>query len=350
LASSRHILVFRFSALGDVAMTVPVIKVLLQQHPALEVTFVSTPFMQPLFESIERLHFYPADIKGKFNGITGLYALARQMKKDIRYDAIADLHDVVRTKLLRFFLTPSRVVARDRPWVAVIDKGRKEKEELTRPVQKKLRPLRTTFQRYADVFETLGFPVRLDIKGGIIHPVLKRNLLPHKNKDGILIGIAPFAKHAAKMYPLEKMKQVLALLNRFEKVRILLFGGSAEAGLLLRWEKDFPNVYSVAGRMSFADELNLLAQLDIMVCMDSANMHLASLYGVRVISIWGGTHPFLGFYGWGQSLEDAIQTKLPCRPSSVFGNKDCPVHGKDGCMGAITPGMIVDKAAGVYGL
>lgn len=316
-------------------MTVPVLRLLLQQHPELRVTVVSIPFVQPLFEGIDRLQFYPADIKNKYKGLKGIYALSRQLKKDIQYDAIADLHDVIRTKLLRFLLAGKKL--------AVIDKGRKEKEELTRPVNKKLRPLRTSFQRYADVFEKLGFSVELNAEKGITHRKANRQLLPAKKKEGFLIGIAPYAKHAAKMYPLDKMKEVVRLLSERPAVTILLFGGAAEAGMLDEWAKGFPHTYSFAGKLSFADELTVISQLDVMVSMDSANMHLASLYGVPVISIWGGTHPFLGFYGWGQPMENAVQSDLPCRPSSVFGNKDCPVHGKAGCMGEITPEMVYDK-------
>jgi ADP-heptose:LPS heptosyltransferase len=320
-------------------MTVPVIRLLLQQHPELHVTFVSTPFVQPLFEGIDRLQFYPADIKKKYKGLNGIYALSRSIKKDISYDAIADLHDVIRTKLLRFFLIGKKV--------AVIDKGRKEKEELTRPVNKKLRPLRTTFQRYADVMEKLGFSVKLDARKGIVHRKAAPQLLPAKRKEGFLIGIAPYAKHAAKMYPLEKMKQVVKLLSERPSVTILLFGSAAEAGVLQDWAKEFPNVHSFAGKLNFADELTVISQLDAMISMDSANMHLASLYGVPVISIWGGTHPFLGFYGWGQPMENAIQSDLPCRPSSVFGNKDCSVHGKEGCMQEISPEMVYDKVINI---
>jgi ADP-heptose:LPS heptosyltransferase len=329
-------LIFRFSALGDVAMTVPVIKNLLQQHPGLEVTMVSTPFMQPLFEGIERLGFYPADIKERYNGINGLYALSLRIKKEIPYDAIADLHDVIRTKLLRFFLIGKKV--------AVIDKGRKEKEELTRPVNKKLRPLKTNFQRYADVFEKLGFPIDLDAEAGIVHRAADPQLLPGKAKTGFLAGIAPFAKHAAKMYPLSKMREVVKSLIEVPSTTVILFGSRAEAKVLEEWEKEIPNVYSYAGKLSFADELTVISQLDVMISMDSANMHLASLYGVPVVSVWGGTHPFLGFYGWDQPSENAVQIDMPCRPSSVFGNKDCPVHGKNGCMEDITPGMIFSKA------
>lgn len=330
-------------------MTVPVLNLLLRQHPGLRITMVSTPFVKPLFDGIDRLDFYAADIKSTYKGLKGIYALSRSIKRDIQFDAIADLHDVIRTKLLRFFLTGKPL--------AVINKGRKEKEELTRPHNKRLRPLRSTFQRYADVFAKLGFKVKLEGEKGIIHRPADPQLLPRKTKDGFYIGVAPFAKHAAKMYPLDKMKKVVKELSQSRFVTLILFGGgAAEAGILKEWESEIAlgspsgqNVFSYAGKLSFAEELTVISQLDVMISMDSANMHLASLYGVPVVSVWGGTHPFLGFYGWGQPMENAVQTDLPCRPSSVFGNKDCPVHGKAGCMQEITPGMIVEKVK-VYGL
>lgn len=339
MALPRHILAFRFSALGDVAMTVPVIRNLLQQHPELEVTFVSTPFVQPLFEGTERLHFYPADIKGEYNGVKGIYALSRAIRKDVPYDAIADLHNVIRTKLLRFLLVGKKVAA--------IDKGRKEKEELTRPVNKKLRPLKTTFERYADVFRGIGFSLTLDTAKGIVHRNADPSLLPSKSREGFIIGIAPFAKHAAKMYPLPKMKEVVRQLSRHGSATVLLFGSKAEAALLEEWETEFSNVHSMAGKLKFDEELTVISRLDAMVSMDSANMHLASLYGVPVVSVWGGTHPFLGFYGWGQPLGNAVQLDLSCRPSSVFGNKECPVHGAAGCMEGIAPEIIAEKVKNI---
>lgn len=338
MAIPRHILVFRFSALGDVAMTVPVIRNLVNRYPDLHICFVGQTHMQPLFSGMERVRFYPVDLK-KWKGLKGIYRLSMQIRADCSFDVIADLHDSLRTKLLRFFL--ARLFKRIP--LAVIDKGRKEKEELTRPVNKKLRPLKTTFQRYADVFAKVGLPVELNIAEGIMRPMKTRSLLPFEFKGQKLIGVAPFARHEAKLYPLEKMKEVIRFLTQQPGIAVLLFGSQAESVLTGQWEKEMQQVYSLAGKKSFADELNIISQLDLMISMDSANMHLASLYGVPVISIWGGTHPFLGFYGWGQLMDNAIQLDLPCRPSSVFGNKKCPVHGDKGCMEGITPEMIVNK-------
>jgi ADP-heptose:LPS heptosyltransferase len=331
-----HVLVFRFSALGDVAMTVPVIKLLLQQHPNLQVIFVSNTFAQPLFEDIERLHFFVADLKGKHKGVTGLYRLHKEIQSQFSFDAIADLHNVLRTKMLRFFFSFSRKK------IAAIDKGRAEKKELTRIKNKKLRPLKPTFQRYADVFTSLGLPVLLNIENGIKSFLPVPELIELKQQGFHIIGLAPFAKHAEKMYPLEKMKEVVRELNQANNIKLFLFGSMAEALLLKQWETEFSNVKSLAGNMNFGDEIKWIAELELMVSMDSANMHLASLFGVPVVSVWGATHPFAGFYGWGQKEENMVQVDLYCRPCSVFGNKPC-YRGDWACMHSITPGMIVKR-------
>ncbi len=327
-------MVFRFSALGDVAMTAPILNLVTKQHPDLQLSVVSNPFMAPLFHGIDRLRFYGADTKKEFKGLRGLYRLSRDLRAELPYDAIADLHDVVRTKAIRFFLGSKPI--------AVIDKGRQEKRELTRPINKHLRPLKTTFQRYADVFAKLERPVELITEEGICKPPAMSIQHPAIGYTRV-IGVAPFAKHAAKMYSLEKMKEVVGMLASEPDIKILLLGSRSEAPILESWEREWANVASLAGKYSFQDELAIIGSLDLMLSMDSANMHLASMYGVPVVSIWGGTHPYLGFYGWGQSLENAIQVDLPCRPSSVFGNKPCPVHGATGCMEGITPLLVVDR-------
>lgn len=334
MTKHRRLLVLRFSALGDIAMTVPVIKNVLQQHPFLEITFVSVPFAQPLFEGIERLHFYAADIKKEYNGLAGMYRLAMKIKKELEFDAVADLHNVLRTKLLRIFLGKTN---------AVIDKGRKEKKELTRPHNKKLRPLKTGFQRYADVFEQLGLPVDLDIEQGYSYRHVDKTQLPFAKDNSFIVGIAPFAKHHAKMYPLHKMEKLVDILLQKKNIQLIVFASKNEVAPVIGWEKKEGNISIIAGKLNLSQELNLISQLDLMISMDSANMHLASLFAVPVVSVWGGTHPFLGFYGWGQPYDNIVQTDMPCRPSSVFGNKECPVHGPAGCMQQVTPEMIYEK-------
>jgi ADP-heptose:LPS heptosyltransferase len=342
LSVPKHILVFRFSSLGDIAMTVPVIRLLLQQYPQLEITFVSVAFAKPLFDDIERLHFCAADIKGKHKGVAGLYRLYKELSNHFKIDAIADLHNVLRTQVLRVFFSAAG------KGVAVMDKGREEKKMLTRQQNKILKRLKSTFQRYADVFAALGLPITLNIEQGITIPQQKSGLLNNYKQQGYkLIGIAPFAQYSEKTYPAGKMQQVIQLLIKHRDIKIFLFGGKSDMAALQQFtEIDKDKIQSLAGAMPFAEELNAIAQLDVMVSMDSANMHLASMYGVPVVSIWGGTHPYMGFYGWGQPLSNAVQVQLDCRPSSVFGNKRCP-RGDLACMERIAPLLIYNKICNV---
>lgn len=329
----RHILVLRFSALGDIAMTVPIIKNLLSQNPDVEISYISVSFVKPLFANIERLHFYPIDIK-KYKGIFALLKVARLIKSTIPFDAVADLHDVLRTKIIRFFLGQKNT--------AVIDKGRKDRQKLIGLHNKILRPLKTMFERYADVFRKLGIPISFNVEQGIAVQKADMSLLLYPRENYTFIGIAPFAKHKPKLYPLVKMEEVISLLSKNENNKIVIFGSKEE---LQNFAKFFnnSNIISFAANLSLSEELNLISQLDLMVTMDSANMHLASLVGTPVISLWGGTHPFAGFHGWGQDFTNIIQTDLPCRPSSIFGNKKCPIHGEAGCMQKITPELVTEK-------
>lgn len=241
----KHILVIRLSAMGDVAMAVPVIKLLLQQHPGLRITFLSATFFKPLFEGIDRCQFIPVDIKGKHKNVPGIYRLFWSLKNE-HFDAVADLHNVLRTKLLTtlFRISSCRV--------GVIDKGRSEKRLLTRKTGKVMHQLKSSHQRYADVFESLGLPVKLTTgfeKG------VKKNF----RKTNGSIGIAPFAQHREKMYPLDRMRRVVEILSLKGYEIVLLGGPGAESEALQTWEQISPAVRNIAGKYPFQKNWRSLA-------------------------------------------------------------------------------------------
>ena len=317
--------------MGDVAITVPVINELVNQYPDLWITFVSDEKYKPFFENIPRLDFFAVDLHVQYKGVGGLYNLYRSLKNEKKFTAIADLHNVLRTRILSFFFRFSGLT------IKRIDKGRKEKEALTRKHNKILVQLPATFQRYADVFGKLGYPVKLNKS-------LKRKKLPLNNtvrqlvgnNNNVRIGIAPFAKHREKVYPVDEMEKVVAALSGKGYKQYLFGVGIAEINKLEYWEQKYPGTLNIAGELPLDEELMLISNLDLMVSMDSANMHLASLYGVPVVSIWGATHPFAGFYGFGQDPGNIVQAELYCRPCSVFGNKEC-YRGDCACMKMIPP-------------
>ena len=422
-----HLLIIRFSAMGDVAMTVPVVKSLAQQYPDLRITVLSKPFARTLFDGLApNVSFMGADIKGEYHGIKGLNALYRRLTAK-NFTAIADLHSILRSSYLRMRFNF------DRYRVAHIDKHRAMRRALTATNNKQLVQLPTPFEGYADVLAQLGYPVNINFtsifppEGGdlkLIAPFIngkskgeeekklserekaireetacegaeakilseekegkreeakilsegaegkreeekvlsegaegkreKEKVLSEKEEEEVKaeslkprgekwIGIAPFAAHKGKIYPLEKMERVIELLlEREPNCRIFLFGGGAEEReLLTQWESRHDRC-TCALLGSLYNELVLMSHLDTMVSMDSANMHLASLTGTRVVSVWGATHPFAGFMGWNQSPADAVQTTLPCRPCSIFGNKPC-LHGDYPCLNSITPEEIVER-------
>ncbi|MDE1192948.1 MAG: glycosyltransferase family 9 protein [Arachidicoccus sp.] len=164
-----------------------------------------------------------------------------------------------------------------------------------------------------------------------------QSLFDNENKK---IGISPFAQYSYKIYDLKKMEQVLKSLSS-KGYSLIIFGGSEEEKVIAsKWQEEIPNVISLIKQCTLSEELAIISNLDIMLSMDSSGMHLASLEGILVISIWGPTHPFAGFLGYGQSLEDCLQIDNPVRPTSVYGNKPC-VCGSENCIDLITPEEIV---------
>ena len=332
----KKLLIIRFSALGDIAMTVPVVHDLAVQYPDLDITMLSRPMAAPLFERLPKnAHFLAADLKGRHKGMLGLERLRKDYHlEDFEY--IADFHNVIRTICLRL---DNQLRGQH---VAIIDKGRKGKRALTRQKNKVFEQQATSFERYAKVLEQLGFP----IKPQFVKLDYSAFCGTQKAPNETWIGIAPFAKHPAKVYPLEKMEEVINALSERESTTVFLFGGGEkEKQLIAGLCAKYPNVQSAQSQQGLKGELALMGQLDVMLSMDSANMHLASLVGTRVVSIWGGTHPYAGFLGWNQNPSDCVQLDLPCRPCSVYGNKPC-FRGDYACLNGITPGQIIEKLVG----
>ena len=338
-----HILVIRFSAMGDVAMTVPVVYSLAKQYPDVRITVLSQKFAHPFFAHMpHNVGFMEADLKKEYHGVTGLNALYRRLVAK-NFTAIADLHDVLRSKYLRMRFSI------DRYKVAHIDKHRASRRQITRAEGKVLEQLPTSFQNYADVFEELGYPIEPDFATIFNDATNDLQLLPetfHNKQTGERwIGIAPFAAHAGKIYPLELMEQTLKILSeRHPDARLLLFGGGKkETEIMNRWASANSRLENASALLGgIANELVLMSHLDVMLSMDSSNMHMASLVGTPVVSLWGATHPYAGFMGWGQKLENAVMIDMPCRPCSIYGNKPC-TQGDYPCLKNITPEMIINK-------
>lgn len=318
-----RILAYRFSAFGDVAMTVPVFKEFLEQNPDVEIVMVSRNNFESLFIDIQNITFKGINLD-EYKGFLGLRKLAKELLEEFKPDLVANLHDVIRTKVL------DKIYKNKGLKVSKINKGKEEKDLLTDVWNLEKKQLKRTTERYADVFRELGFKLELS------HQLRPRTT----EKSGI--GFAPFAQHKGKMMPLEKAFELAKILA--QKHMVYFFGGgSQETETLQSWENKIPNTQNLAGKLTLTEELEKISQLEVMISMDSANMHLASLVGTRCISVWGSTHHFAGFLGYGQSEDDIVAVSdLTCRPCSVFGDKEC-YRGDWVCLEELHVTKIVEK-------
>ena len=308
----KHILVIRLSAMGDVAMTVPVLRVFTEQYPDVKLTVLTREFFKPVFRDLKNVSVYSADVKGEHKALFGLFKLSKELRT-LQCDAVADLHNVLRSKILKPMLGIRKV--------ATLDKGRKEKKQLIRG--EIFEPLKTTHQRYADVFKALGYPIDLKEPSFPKPTSLNSNCLELiGNTSKKRVGIAPFAAHDSKMYPLELMEQVIDKLS--ENYQILLFGGGKkEIQILNYFESEAKGIVNLAGNLSFDEELDVISNLDVMLSMDSGNAHLAAMLGVKTVTIWGVTHPYAGFAPFNQPVDYCLladREQFPKIPTSIYGN------------------------------
>jgi ADP-heptose:LPS heptosyltransferase len=334
-----RLLVIRTSAMGDVALTTPVLSEMRKQYPDIEIIVLTREAFSPFFSSIDGLRLFFPDLKKKHKGIPGIIRLFRDINKLGRIDYVIDLHDVIRSKILRFIFRLYGVP------VSVIDKGRGEKKSVIRGIIKTR--LKHSVERYCDVFAGAGFPVTPKIGPWIIPPprAISGAISLIGEHGRLNIGVAPYAKHKLKMWPEEYMIRLLELIAEKHKCSFWLFGGREESDRLSAFQAKVPGSSNLSGKLSLDEELAVMSKLDLMIAMDSSNMHMATLTGTKVISIWGGTDPVSGFGAWMQPVNYSISipaTDLTCRPCTTYGKGECR-RGDLACMIWLKPEIVMQK-------
>ncbi len=336
--TEKRIVVIRTSSMGDVALTVPVIRAMREQYPDTLITMVTRKTFIPFFSPLEGLILFEADFSGNHRGIRGLFRMYREIKASGDIDCLIDLHDVARSRLLRFLFRLSGVP------VSVIDKGRKAKRAL---VKGKTRSRLThTVERYKEAFYNAGFTITLSPGPWIIPSAESMASVEKKAAitSGLNIGVAPFSKHELKRWPEEYLIELAGMISERRPVTFWLFGGAEDSDKIAWFYEKVPGSKYLSGGLSLDEELALISRLDFMISMDSANMHMAALTGTRVISIWGATDPAAGFGAWMQPDEYSvsISSGLECRPCTVYGRGRC--KRKDhACMKWLTPEMVYER-------
>jgi len=334
------LLVIRTSSMGDVIMTLPVIRALLSSYPEEEIIVLTKKPFDLFFSGIPGLKVVVAYHHDRHKGIPGLIRLFREIRKEYKITAVADLHNVLRSQFLRvlFLFSGCRV--------AKIRKGRMEKRKLVRGGIR--HHLKHTVVRYADTLARAGYPVSMT-DGPWLKPsdVALGKITSYVSNEGVKrVGVAPLAKHKLKMWPVEKMISFLSGLSEYGNVNIFLFGSPDEANELEELSKKVPGTVNIAGRLKLAEEMALISKLDLMIAMDSSNMHLASTMGIKTLSVWGATHPWAGFSAWGTDPDNIIQVpveELSCRPCTIFGKGECR-RGDIACLNWLDPDTVLKRA------
>lgn len=327
----QHVLVIRLSALGDVAILVPVLQNYAAANPDVTFTVAAPPMLQPLFEGMPNVRFLGLKKKQSF------WKIYKALEA-VGADTVVDLHKVNRVGMALMVMR-LRHLLHFGFRIHSLRKGRLSRWLFLHHWRRQ--PRKPQYQRYDDVFQRAGLKcVNALMRKCVSADAPITNAITQSHNHAI-IGIAPFSQHEGKVWPWENVERLVEMLAA-KGYRVLLFGSKEEArqleGLADKWE----NVDSVAGKQTFAEELDIIKSLSLMVSMDSANMHFASVFGVPVVSIWGATHPDFGFYGYGQNRDNALCANLPCQPCSAFGQKPCR-YGDYRCLRAITPERVLNK-------
>ena len=308
-------------------MTVPAVYSCAQAWPDATFHVVTAAFCAQLFaDAPSNILLHPVE-KG-----TGTWQLLKLLNK-LPIDAVADLHNVLRSWIVDgwFLLKGKRV--------CMLSKNRDERHAILKQGKRTKLPFT---QRYFETFARLG--LSCEPRFTSVFKTLPPPPVEQEKGEERWVGIAPFARYENKTYPLELMQQVAAQLAGEADSRVFLFGSrDAQAETLKQWERLSPRIHAVAGRFSLKEELTLMAHLDVMVSMDSANQHMASLVGTRVVSVWGSTTPACGFMGYHQQASDAVCAHISCQPCAIGGSRHCRQGGL-ACLKSIQPEAIVERA------
>ena len=332
--------------MGDVVLLVPVLRSFLATYPEVEVTVATRPKFASFFKELKGVNVFAADVDTTYTGLNGLFRLFKDLHKQ-KFELVIDEHDHLRTKVLRTFFFFGGVA------VQTFKKGRAEKKKITQAENKILTPLPHTVERYHQAFIQAGYEFKLTT-GPHLQPSSEniKNVqewlsTEQLSKNEKWIGIAPFAMHKSKIWSIENYQPLIQMLLSKRAYHFFLFGGGKkEVDFFNTLQEAFPRqVTVVAGVLKLEQELALMQQLDLMLCVDSSNMHLATLTGTPLLSIWGGTHPSVGFGPFQRDKEAILQIseqELPCRPCSVYGKETC-YRGDFACLTKITVSTVADR-------
>ena len=332
MPKEARILFIRFSAMGDVAMCLPVLKTFQNKHPNHRISILTKEAFIPLFKDLSNIEII--GLKKE----EGLFPLLQRILKLEPFDLVMDLHSSLRSVFICSALALKGAKTHK------IDKRRAAKKKFLNTENALLTPITSQAQAYLDVVEHFGF--ELSIKE------LSPMQTAKKNSNQRCVGVAPFAAHSSKTYPEDLMQTLIKkICNLNSDNEVILFGApGSQQDQLKQWCNNSTQLKTNAG-LSFEKELVLMTQLDLMISMDSANGHMAANVGVPVITLWGSTHPYAGYQPLFQPFKNSFlpdYEQYPKLPSSIFGERE--IRGYEEAMRSIKQESILLRVKEILNL
>ncbi|MCK4224037.1 MAG: glycosyltransferase family 9 protein [candidate division Zixibacteria bacterium] len=333
----EKILVLRFSSLGDIVLTTPVIGALRTKFPQSRIFFLTKAQYGDLLRADPRIfsliEFDPA---GKHKRVSGFLRLIEELRT-YDFDLLIDLHANLRSFFIRHLVKSKIKLKYNKRWLSrfltVHCKFLK-----TKPIHTVDSYLKVLKKMQINISEKspLIFLNQEDVESSG-HFLLEQRV----KKDDIVVGVHPGARWETKRWDEKKFKQVCqALIDRFA-CKIMLLGGAGDEELIENMSKDVPNAKLIkAVGLPTGKFMSLIKQCDCLITNDSGPMHIAQALKVPVVVIFGPTHPRLGFAPVG-SKNVVLCANVKCSPCSLHGEEKCRMKSRF-CMDLIEPEMVVE--------
>ena len=335
--------VFRLSSIGDIILSSPLVRVLRKATGSdSRIDFVVMKQYAELVRYNHHLsvvHEYDPE-----TGFEGLQNLAKELYAE-HYSLAIDIHDSIRTKILRAACRPKEVV--------VIDKRKMERWLLVNLKRNAYEGIVSVADRYIETVTKYGLTnddkgLEIFIPDTTLFEVSGKMASLRLNRFEKVVGICPGSKHFTKRWQKEKFADIAVRCAKELNAKILLFGGPSETN-----DCDFVEaavskmvgpdcVTSYAGTFSLLETAAALEFCDVVVTNDSGLMHLAAAKQKKIVAIFGSTTREFGFAPYGTQAAVVENTGLDCRPCSHIGRRSCPKeHFK--CMTDITTEMVYSQ-------
>lgn len=325
------ILIIRFSSLGDVLLTTPIIRTIRNNYPSAEIHFLTKKQFAPILENnpnINQIIKYDSQTE-RFKNII------KKIAKN-RYDLIIDLHSKLNSFLIKLFSGNCKKIT--------YNKRHFYRWRLThKSLSKNLAPITSTVSLYFTALDKLGIELDCE-KLDIFLPDNQDEIYSEfriKNSE-LRISISPGVTHFTKQYPAKYYSQLIdIMINKFN-AQVILLGNEYEKSLTIQIANNCKNkILDLSGKTGIMEMAVIIKNSDLFISGDCGPMHIAGALNKPQIAIFGSTHPKLGFTPINPNSV-IIQKEMSCRPCALHGRDNCP-KGHFKCMMDIKPEEIFEK-------